>query len=392
VLVDLHAHYPMHVTEGSPKTVRGQLGKWRKARLRARLVNLISYVFNYEGPGGAPGVTVPLMKSGKVGAALSVLYAPFTEIDPDLHYGAPPKKGYVNDITEQMRWVEESVKDCDDVVCPVTRSEQLDWAMKPESGRLALIHCIEGGHVLGATPEEIRENVSMLADRGVAYVTIAHLFWRRVATNAPALPFLPDWLYRLLFPQRESTGLTELGKVAVAEMHKKRVLVDITHMSDASITQTLDLLDTVDPRCEAPVIATHGACRFPKRPRFRQLTYNLSDETITRIAGRGGVIGLIACKHYISRGVKLPLYVRDFDDTMKLLCKHIDRIQGLTGSFDHVAIGTDLDGFIKPALPGLKDMSRLDDLQNALRGRYGSDAADRICSRNALRVLRYRFA
>ena len=391
MLVDLHAHYPMHVTEGSP-TVRGQLRNWRRARSRARLVNLISYVFNYEGPGGEPGVTVPLMKSGKVGVALSVLYAPFTEIDPDLPYGAPPKSGYLEDISQQMGWVEESVKDCDDVVCPVTQSDQLDWAMKPGSGRLALIHCIEGGHVLGATPKEVRENVSTLADRGVAYVTIAHLFWRRVATNAPALPFLPDWLYGLLFPQRQATGLTKLGEVAVTAMHKKRMLIDITHMSEASITQTLDLLDTVDPRCETPVIATHGACRFPKRPRFRQLKYNLSDETIMRIAGRGGVIGLIACRHYISRGVKLPIRVRDFDDTVKLLCKHIDRIHGLTGSLDHVAIGTDLDGFIKPALPGLKDMSRLDDLQSALRGRYGSDAAEGICSRNALRVLRYRFA
>ena len=56
--------------------------------------------------------------------------------------------------------------------------------------------------------------VERLADSGVAYVTLAHLFWRQVATNAPAIPFLPDWLYRRVFPQPDR-GLTELGTAAV---------------------------------------------------------------------------------------------------------------------------------------------------------------------------------
>ena len=47
-----------------------------------------------------------------------------------------------------------------------------------------------------------------LAARGVAYVTLAHLFFRQVATNAPAIPFIPDRIYRLLFPQSRDVGLT----------------------------------------------------------------------------------------------------------------------------------------------------------------------------------------
>ena len=61
-----------------------------------------------------------------------------------------------------------------------------------ERGTPRYVHCIEGGFHLGATPEEVTAHVHELADRGVAYITLAHLFWRRVATNAPALPFLPD--------------------------------------------------------------------------------------------------------------------------------------------------------------------------------------------------------
>jgi len=389
VLIDLHAHYPMHVTEGRP-SVRRQLRDWREERFRARLVNLISYLFNYEGPGGDPGVTVQLMHAGGVGAALSVLYVPFTEIDVDLPYGSPPKSGYLEAVIDQMERVERSVANRKEVVCPVTTGDQLEWAVEPDSGRLALIHCVEGGHVLGASEGEIQTNVATLGDRGVAYVTIAHLFWRRVATNAPALPFLPDWLYRLLFRQPKGEGLSRLGRAAVMAMRDKRMLIDLTHMSEASIHQTLDLLDDVDRSGETPVIVSHGACRFPAHPRFRRLQYNLTDETIRRIASRGGVIGLIACKHYISRGLR-PWLVWDFDDSVKLICAHIDRIRAVTDSLDHVAIGTDLDGFIKPALPGLKHMGRMDELQDALRGRYGPTDAAKICSLNALRVLRFRF-
>ena len=54
-----------------------------------------------------------------------------------------------------------------------------------------------------------------LAERGVLYITLAHLFWRRIATNTPALPFLPDALYNLLFPQKDVPPLTDLGQAAV---------------------------------------------------------------------------------------------------------------------------------------------------------------------------------
>ena len=74
------------------------------------------------------------------------------------------------------------------------------------------MHCVEGGFHLGATPEQVDASVTALAARGVAYVTLAHLFWRRVAANAPALPFLPDALYNRLFPQPAGERLTDLGE------------------------------------------------------------------------------------------------------------------------------------------------------------------------------------
>jgi microsomal dipeptidase-like Zn-dependent dipeptidase len=80
-----------------------------------------------------------------------------------------------------------------------------------------------------------------------------------------------------------------------------------------------------------------------------------------------------------------------FEHSFHLLCEHIERIADVSRSFDHVAIGSDLDGFIKPALPGLEHMGHMAELQRRLAKQYGSDYATQITHANALRVLRKRF-
>ena len=80
------------------------------------------------------------------------------------------------------------------------------------------VHAVEGGCLLGDTPAEIEANCAELAERGVGYVTVAHLFFRQVATNANALPFAPDFVYDFLFPQRGKDRLTPRGEAVVREM------------------------------------------------------------------------------------------------------------------------------------------------------------------------------
>ena len=71
-----------------------------------------------------------------------------------------------------------------------------------------------------------------------------------------------------------------------------------------------------------------------------------------------------------------------------MICRHLDRIAEITGSHEYAAIGSDLDGFIKPTMGGLESMTRHGAPRGALRDRYGAEDAERICSGNALRVLR----
>ena len=240
-----------------------------------------------------------------------------------------------------------------------------------------MIHAVEGGFLVGETVPKIQANVAELAKLGVAYVTVAHLFFRKVATNAPALPFLKDKTYECLFSQ-PAKGLCDLGIAAVEAMVDKGVLVDVTHMSERAIDDTLALLDRIDPKRQVPLIATHSACSFGKRE------YNISDRHIEAIAERNGVVGLIACRHYMSDGLPAP---QTFDDSMDIIYCHIDRIHKLTGCYEHVALGSDLDGFIKPTLPGLETPAEFRFVEQELIKQYGHGPAQQICSDNALRVL-----
>src|SRR4051794_10081861 len=92
MIVDLHAHYPMHLLE--PKranTHAAVVAPWKGSPGRGWLLDTLSRLFNYEGPGGAPAVTVDLLREGEVGAVLSVLFEPFDEMDLSEPYAAPPK-------------------------------------------------------------------------------------------------------------------------------------------------------------------------------------------------------------------------------------------------------------------------------------------------------------
>ena len=370
----------MHVVP--EKTAYNGLKRWRTALWRARFVSLLSSLLNYQGPGDEPAVTIDLMEAGDVGVLLSVLYDPFSEMDLTKSYGAPPDPAYFPALLGQLESVEKSVASDARVTVAHSRAE-LTAALG--AGNKVLIHCVEGGFHLGATPPDVRAAVQELAARGVAYITLGHLFWRDVATGAPALPFLPDPVYRLIFPQGRQS-LSDLGIAAVEAMLEHRVLIDITHMSSRARAATLDLMDERDPAKQIPVLATHEGCRH-RRP-LRRREYNLSDHTIGRIKERDGLIGLILCPHYILGGG--PFHRRQSKDRQRsidALCDHIDHIHAATGSNDHVGIGSDLDGWIKPALTGLEHLGHMAELQAALQQRYGTSDADKICSGNAQRVL-----
>jgi len=97
-------------------------------------------------------------------------------------------------------------------------------------------------------------------------------------------------------------------------------------------------------------------------------------------------MGVIVCEHWACDGP--PPTPKTFAESVEVVCTHIDRIVDVTGSDDNVAIGSDLDGYIKPALDHLEHEGRMKDLEAALVARYGAARARKFCSDNLLNLLR----
>ena len=397
MIADMHCHYPTHLLAEDPgldlatadpataamTKVSGRPGWVNK--LRAFALRTAANVINYEDDRWR--VSLEELERGDVRAVFSVLMEPGAEYDFDEPYGAPPEDTYFGDILHRLRGVEDDLKRIDPDnrrARVVTSAADLDATLA--AGKIAFMHCVEAGLHLGGEVEEIKANVATLKAKHVVYITLAHLFWRQVATNAPAIPFLSEGLYKAVFRQPK-LGLTELGRAAVEAMYEQRMLVDLTHMSERAMDDTLDLLDELDRRTgakpeEHPVIATHAGYRFGKQE------YMLTPERIRRIAARDGVIGLILARHQLNDGLDLK-DPNDPAETLVVLRRHIDAIRDTVPSHTnaHVAIGSDLDGFIKPTVAGIETAADLATLEAPLRQVYGEDA-EMILSGNALRVAR----
>lgn len=334
-----------------PPRPTGDLGADRRNALLLRIANNF---YNFEAP-NKPRVTLNDAVKGDVNGFASVLYDAADEF-------CKPHEPYKN-IIAQLEKVEEKVGK-DKRFTMVPNGKELARVVG-EGKQIAVFHGIEGGYAV-----EGPEHVPELASRGVAYVILAHLFFRFVAECVNPFPCLDDETYAWMFPQ-SSHGLTPLGNKICEALFKNRILVDITHCSDAAID---DVFSIAAKYPHQPVISSHTAARY-----LNGYLINISDESIKRVAATGGVIGVIFYDHWLRpTGSK--------SESMDLLFPTIDHIHEKTNSWDFIGIGSDLDGFIRPVRE-LKNLSKVKVLESALVKKYGREAADKILYANALRVF-----
>lgn len=390
-IADLHCHYPMRLLTEAPRDpalkamVRVRKRPWRE-KLKAAIVLIAARLINFRRFFDRWRVSLDRLERGDVRLVFSVLYQPYAEMDVDEWPTGRPEDGYYEQLTKLIDDVEADLAGTDpgeERHLLVKGPGDLDPA-GPDDKRIRFVHCVEGGFHLGGTVGEIEGRVAELSERGVVYITLAHLFWRQVATNAPALPFLTDRQYDLLFPQPKGVGLNDLGRAAIRAMHRYRILVDVSHMSEAAIEETFELLTQLDREHgtapgDFPVIATHAGYRFEGGQ-----SYMLSEPTIEKIAGRGGVIGLIMAHHQLND--RLTRRRGGLPRTLETIRAHVDAIHRVTSSYDHVGIGSDLDGFIKPTVGGIEYAEDLKKLVGPLSEDYPG-AAEAILHGNARRVV-----
>ncbi|HEY6081746.1 MAG TPA: membrane dipeptidase [Polyangiaceae bacterium] len=209
----------------------------------------------------------------------------------------------------------------------------------------------EGAGPLADAPESLTAWVA----RGVRIVGLVHTEHNALASSSgDARP--------------SSFGLSEAGRALVRRAHALGVAVDVSHASDRAVREVLALARETS----GVVVATHSNARaLCDHPR------NLGDADLRGIAATGGVIGLNFHAPFVVRGRPATL-----DDVVRQ-AKYLVRVAGE----DHVAIGADFEGGIRPAR-GLENASHFPDLARALaRAGFSDQALRKLLSENALRVL-----
>ena len=147
--------------------------------------------------------------------------------------------------------------------------------------------------------------------------------------------------------RREGRGLTPLGREAIAELSRLRMLVDLAHCNDSAFYEALEL-------SAATPIFSHGNA-FAQCPQWR----NLTDDQIRALAQRGGVMGVACYRRFIDP--QRPSVAR--------LVDHIEHIVGLVG-IGHVGLGADWDGLGEGEVAIPKDPAHLGEITDEM-GRRG---------------------
>jgi microsomal dipeptidase-like Zn-dependent dipeptidase len=162
---------------------------------------------------------------------------------------------------------------------------------------------IEGAHALDGR----LDNLARLYDAGYRMISVAHFFDNEFGGSSAGV---------------KKDGLTEKGRELIAQMERKRIIVDLAHSSN----QTIDDVLAIASRA---VVVSHtgvkGTCDNNR---------NLSDAQIRAIAQRGGIIGI----GYWSTAT----CGRDAHAIARAL-KHA----GAVGGVEHIALGSDFDGAIE---------------------------------------------
>src|SRR5438034_5030470 len=214
--------------------------------------------------------------------------------------------------------------------------------------KIACLMGIEGGHAIENSLPTLREFYRL----GVRYMTLT---WNN--TN--------DWADAGR-GERKHNGLSDFGKEVVREMNRLGMLVDVSHVSDKTMSDALDV-------SKAPIIASHSSARA-----LSNVPRNIPDDLLRRIAKNGGVVQVNFYSLFVdqktvapqsdARGEKLraqqeALSVKYADDPERLaeesdkleaqfplpplqlskLIDHIDHIV-MIACIDHVVLGLDFDG------------------------------------------------
>jgi membrane dipeptidase len=259
------------------------------------------------------------------------------------------------------------------------------------TNKIAALMGIEGGHAIEDSLPTLREFYRL----GVRYLTLT---WNNTNNWADAGR-----------GEKKHGGLSDYGREVVREMNRLGMLVDVSHVSDETMSDALDV-------SKAPIIASHSSARA-----LSNVPRNISDDLLKRIAKNGGVVQVNFYSVFVDEKTVAPqsaerdkrlqaqqdaINQKYKDDPERLaeesdkleaanplpplpiskLIDHIDYIVKVAG-IDHVGIGADFDG-ANDMPEGARDVSMLPNITYELLKRgYSERDIRKILGENFLRVF-----
>jgi membrane dipeptidase len=295
-------------------------------------------------------VDLPKMRAGHLVAGCFVAYGPQGPITPEGQAAATSR------ALAMLQTIQAMAGTANGVTARVTdTADAIEQAHR--DGVLAVIPAVENGHAMGSD----LSNLARFRALGARYLTLTHNGHNALGDSSNPRPDLGD---------REVLhgGLSDLGRAAVAELNRLGMLVDISHVSKATMLQAARLSAT-------PVVATHSCVRaLCDHPR------NLDDAQLDALAACGGVIQITAVSGFLRPKAK-PEQVRVSD-----YVDHIDYAVRRIG-LQHVGISSDFDG--GGGFSGWKDASESAHMTEELvRRGYDEAAIVALWGGNFLRLLR----
>jgi len=236
-----------------------------------------------------------------------------------------------------------------------------DFEAARRGGAIASFMGAEGSHQLDGSLAVLRQYARL----GVRYLTLTHWLTTEFADSATDEP--------------QHGGLSERGRELVRELNRLGMLVDVSHVSPATMRDALD-------ETSAPLIFSHSSCRA-----VTDHVRNAPDDVLARLGDNGGVVMLTFVPQFVSapylhwleagqEGPKPAVTVADVAD-------HVEHARQVAG-VDHIGLGGDFDGTpeFPSGLEGVGDYPNL--LEELARRGWTADELGKLTSGNILRVLR----
>jgi membrane dipeptidase len=328
-------------------------------------------------------VDIPRMREGNLGAIFFSIWIPSKITGPEA----------VRKALDQISAVRKQARKHPKDIALATTAEEIRRARR--EGKIAALMGVEGGHMINSDLAVLRRFASL----GVRYMTLTHSGndeWADSSTDKAV-----------------HNGLTDFGKDVVREMNRLGVIVDISHVSDKTFYDALEV-------SKAPLFASHSSSRaICDAPR------NMTDQMMKDLAAKGGVVQINYHVGFLSQEFRdaekkdptineeIALQVRqrcggDGSEACQLLegdkitrefvaqgklprvdyskiIEHIDRAVKVAG-IDHVGLGSDFDGANMPY--GMEDATMLPKITDALlRKGYSESDVRKILGENTLRVM-----